>query len=208
MQVVAKCGAQWAMCLLYISPAMRQRPRKARSTLNRHRLFWTFVIALTIAGVVVALRFLMLQSWLGHVPSELPWLAFALISIAIGALVGRIFFYPEANRQTAPAGSASTLTHRGPLLARLSPREQEVALAIGEGLTNGEIAEKLGVSAHTIKTHTSNIYEKTSLRNRAALSSALSKTNGALPQMGDASAKAKKTDKSPNRAIGDARSAS
>ncbi|MCB9085063.1 MAG: helix-turn-helix transcriptional regulator [Bdellovibrionaceae bacterium] len=43
----------------------------------------------------------------------------------------------------------------------LSKREMEVAELVVQGLTNKEIAEKLFISASTLKTHLNNIYRKT-----------------------------------------------
>lgn len=49
----------------------------------------------------------------------------------------------------------------------LSEREREVLNLIGEGCTNREIAERLYLSPHTVKEHTSALYRKLSARNRA-----------------------------------------
>jgi len=51
-------------------------------------------------------------------------------------------------------------------LGRLTPREQEVLLAVAVGLSNTEIAEKQVVSEATIKTHVGSILAKLDLRNR------------------------------------------
>jgi LuxR family maltose regulon positive regulatory protein len=48
----------------------------------------------------------------------------------------------------------------------LSEREIEVLQFIAEGLTNPEIATKLFLSLHTVKTHTRNIYSKLNAHNR------------------------------------------
>ena len=48
----------------------------------------------------------------------------------------------------------------------LSVREHEVLVALSEGLSNREIAEKLYVSLNTIKTHISNIYAKLNVNRR------------------------------------------
>jgi two-component system, NarL family, response regulator LiaR len=48
----------------------------------------------------------------------------------------------------------------------LSKRELEVLQLMAEGFSNGEIAERLFVSLHTIKTHTSNLFEKMNVKRR------------------------------------------
>lgn len=49
----------------------------------------------------------------------------------------------------------------------LSDREQEVLELIASGATNRETAEQLHLSPHTIKDHTTAIYRKLGVRNRA-----------------------------------------
>jgi two-component system response regulator DesR len=49
----------------------------------------------------------------------------------------------------------------------LSPREREVVGHISRGSTNAEIARALFLSPHTVKEHTSTIYRKLGVRNRA-----------------------------------------
>ena len=49
----------------------------------------------------------------------------------------------------------------------LSEREREVLDLIASGATNREIAERLYLSPHTIKEHTSTLYKKLKARNRA-----------------------------------------
>ncbi len=49
----------------------------------------------------------------------------------------------------------------------LSQREQDVLVHIAQGLSNTEIAERLFISAATVKTHISHVLTKVDLRNRA-----------------------------------------
>jgi two-component system response regulator DesR len=49
----------------------------------------------------------------------------------------------------------------------LSPREHEVLGLIAGGATNNEIAAHLHLSPHTVKEHTSGLYRKLGVRNRA-----------------------------------------
>jgi DNA-binding NarL/FixJ family response regulator len=53
-------------------------------------------------------------------------------------------------------------------LARLTDREREVLVQIGEGHTNSEIAQALFVSEGTVKTHINHLFAKLDLRDRAA----------------------------------------
>ena len=50
----------------------------------------------------------------------------------------------------------------------LTQREVEILSLITQGLTNGEIAERLFLSNHTIKTHINRIFAKTGSRDRVA----------------------------------------
>lgn len=53
--------------------------------------------------------------------------------------------------------------------ARLSPREQEVARLVAQGMTNVEIAEQMGVTRRTVATHLERIYERLGIHSRAEL---------------------------------------
>jgi two-component system response regulator DesR len=57
--------------------------------------------------------------------------------------------------------------HEAPQGPPLSDREREVLQEIASGATNREIAERLYLSPHTVKEHTSSLYRKLGVRNRA-----------------------------------------
>ena len=52
---------------------------------------------------------------------------------------------------------------------KLSKRETEIIKLLSEGLNNSEIASKLNISLHTVKTHRKNINKKTSCKNVSEL---------------------------------------
>ena len=70
---------------------------------------------------------------------------------------------------TAPASSGSGPAVRPPDPPDgLTNREVEILTLIVQGLTNPEIAERLFLSNHTIKTHINRIFAKTGSRDRVA----------------------------------------
>lgn len=58
-------------------------------------------------------------------------------------------------------------------LETLSAREMQVLRLIAEGLTNGRIGERLGISPRTVGTHVQHIYDKLHVRTRAAAAARL-----------------------------------
>jgi two-component system, NarL family, nitrate/nitrite response regulator NarL len=55
----------------------------------------------------------------------------------------------------------------------LTPREQQIAMAIADGRTNRDIAARLGITEQTVKNHLTSIFEKVGVDNRLQLGLAL-----------------------------------
>lgn len=53
---------------------------------------------------------------------------------------------------------------------KLTPKEKEVLVLVAKGLSNGEIAKKLKISIHTVKSHLESIYIKLKLHNKVQVS--------------------------------------
>jgi DNA-binding NarL/FixJ family response regulator len=63
-------------------------------------------------------------------------------------------------------GAAARKRHATSALDKLSEREREVAIAVGRGKSNAEIAGELFMSVATVKAHISRILTKLDLNNR------------------------------------------
>lgn len=73
-------------------------------------------------------------------------------------------------RVAAPAAEPAGARARARLrLARLAARERDVALAVGQGRTNAEIAARLYMSLPTVKAHVSSILTKLEVSNRVQI---------------------------------------
>ena len=73
----------------------------------------------------------------------------------------------QAAAAAQPAGQGQ-VQRPGGLPDGLTQREGEILGLINQGLTNGEIAERLFLSSHTVKTHINRIFAKTGSRDRVA----------------------------------------
>jgi DNA-binding NarL/FixJ family response regulator len=54
-------------------------------------------------------------------------------------------------------------------ISPLTHRQQELARLVAQGLTNREIAHRLGISVFTVRHHVSNIMRKLGVRSRAQI---------------------------------------
>jgi DNA-binding NarL/FixJ family response regulator len=67
------------------------------------------------------------------------------------------------------AGAIRAPAHATARLAELTVRERDVALAVGRGLSNAEIAAELYLSVPTVKAHVSRLFDKLGVTNRVQI---------------------------------------
>jgi DNA-binding NarL/FixJ family response regulator len=86
---------------------------------------------------------------------------------------GEPILSPSVTRQLiahiGDSGANARRQHARALLARLSEREREVAMAVGRGRSNAEISGELFMSVATVKQHVSRILTKLDLNNRTQI---------------------------------------
>jgi DNA-binding NarL/FixJ family response regulator len=64
---------------------------------------------------------------------------------------------------------------------RMTKREREIMNLIAEGLSNKEIAQRLGIATYTVKSHVHNILEKLALHSRLQIAAYTHKAGAAPP---------------------------
>ena len=85
------------------------------------------------------------------------------IKVVPSNLMGEFFsqIVGQALEESVPSASLKSI--------RMTKREIQVAKLIGEGATNKEIAQTLGLSSYTVKSHVHNILEKLALSTRVQI---------------------------------------
>ena len=88
----------------------------------------------------------------------------ALVDAARNAVEGNAVIHPSSRRRSSrrPAGSGDE-----PPPTPLSKREREILQKVADGATTRQVANDLGISPHTVKTHLERIFEKLGANDRA-----------------------------------------
>ncbi len=85
---------------------------------------------------------------------------------AVRAILDGELWYPRKVLEERLRAGTSPLQMTKEQLLTLTMREREILGLLASGLSNQDIAQRLCVSRHTVKTHTYNIYKKINVTNR------------------------------------------
>ena len=85
-----------------------------------------------------------------------------LIAAVRAAAAGHAPLDPRVARALLPATSAPSVGDR------LSPRERQVLALLAEGMSNNQIARRLGISQHTVKVHLTRIFRQLGVADRTS----------------------------------------
>lgn len=125
----------------------------------------TKVLAISHHNEYAAISAMMEAGALGYVLKSIQ--PAQLLTAIKTVLAGKKYFCNEA--ALVMIAATEDKGSRNIDLYRVSERELEVLLLIGQGMTNQEIADKLFVTRRTIDTHRQNLLKKMKVKNTAAL---------------------------------------
>jgi DNA-binding CsgD family transcriptional regulator len=100
----------------------------------------------------------------GRGPFLLPTDALCFLALSGGVLVGALLVLLGGRRKPGPVDLDAFCSEHG-----LSVREREVLVLLADGLRYKQIADRLGISLDTVKSHASRVYRKTEASGRTDL---------------------------------------
>ncbi len=124
-----------------------------------------FIYGILLAALVIFLQILEYRFFIRELSVETYVGIIAIFFTSLGIWLGLKLINKKSETQLQKSESfvinSEKLKSHG-----VSDRELEVLQLMAQGLSNQEIANKLFVSLHTIKTHSSNLYSKLNVKRR------------------------------------------
>ncbi|MEL7145215.1 MAG: LuxR C-terminal-related transcriptional regulator [Bacteroidota bacterium] len=134
-----------------------------------------FLYGLAMALLVAFLKAIEYRYFVKRVEADIYMGAVAIVFMGLGIWVAWQFMKRrEVKIEEVPAGAAAAgsiseqkIDHTKIIEAlEISQREMDVLQLMAEGHSNQEIADKLFISIHTVKTHSSNLFSKLQVKRR------------------------------------------
>ena len=152
-----------------------KKPDLALLDVDMPGLSGSYVLAATVSEVLTT-RVVLLSDSATHtdVAEALRNGAWDMISKTLTAygMLNRLRRVAAGYRWSAHCGTRSegAVANQDEAIATLlTPREREITALVSAGMSNKEIAQRIEVSAGTVKIHLSNIFQKLNLNNRTSL---------------------------------------
>lgn len=127
---------------------------------NREILLYS----LALAGLAITMKVVEYRYLVADFVFEVVLAIISLLFLGMGLWIGS--HYKKKGKDKVETIAPSMTSSKAIESLGISPREHEVLLLIAKGLSNQEIADRLFVSVHTIKTHVSNLYMKLEVNRR------------------------------------------
>ena len=108
------------------------------------------------------------RNWRMYVSAALP--SFGFVPKALTCVCGAILVAASGDELFRRVEEHIASEHDpAPARMSLTPAESRIAALVADGLTNQEIADRLGVGPKTVETHLSRIFRKFGIRSRDEL---------------------------------------
>ncbi|MFT3845929.1 MAG: response regulator transcription factor [Lacibacter sp.] len=134
------------------------------------------IYAVSLVAILLVLQYLQYKLVLIHHSYEVYILAIAILFTGLGIWIALKLVKPKTEIQTVVVeknvyvkelnDDELKLLDAERQKLGLSSRESEVLALMAEGLSNQEIADRLFLSLATVKTHSSNLFEKLDVKRR------------------------------------------
>ena len=133
-----------------------------------------FLYGLIMAVLVAFLKAIEYRYFIKKVEADIYMGAVAVVFMGLGIWLAWQFMKRKETEETivAPVTTTTSGSHHKVdsqdiiEALEISQREMDVLHLMAEGLSNQEIADKLFISIHTVKTHSSNLFSKLQVRRR------------------------------------------